>query len=77
MATLNVTYAGRSADVAQIEFELGDDDVRRIADETVASHSTWKGVTFPDCPHLFVNFVVDRFENRQMVYLRPKVPFGD
>ena len=67
MAVLNVTYNGASQNVAELAYETGDDDVKRMAAEAMSL-----------APGVFANFVVDRFEvdSGQTVYLRPKVPFG-
>ena len=65
-ATLNVTYNGLSADMASPIFaDTTDADVRRIAAEDKS---------LP--PAAFEHFVVDRFPDTGMIYLRPKVPFG-
>lgn len=75
MATLNITYNGRSADLpAPIEDILSDDDIRALAAEVVRSGGL-PGLHLPGLPAgAFRNFVVDRVAGR--VYLRPKVPFG-
>lgn len=67
MAILNVTYQGQSQNVAELAYDTGDDDIRRMAAEAMTLG-----------PGTFRNFVVDRFnvENRETIYLRPKVPFG-
>lgn len=63
--TLNVTHDGASQNLAQqIGADTSDDDIKRIAEETL----NVRGV--------FVHFVVDRFPETGMFYLRPKVPFG-
>lgn len=63
--TLNVTHNGISQNLAQpVESVVTDDDIRRIAEETL------------NLPGAFVFFVVDRFPDTGMIYLRPKVPFG-
>lgn len=65
-AKLNVTYNGLSADLASPIFsDTTDEDVKRIAAEDKS---------LP--PAAFANFVVDRFPDTGMIYLRPKVPFG-
>jgi hypothetical protein len=65
-ATLNITYNGLSADVASPVFsDTSDEDIKRIAAEEKS---------LP--PESFTNFVVDRFPDTGMIYLRPKVPFG-
>ena len=76
MSILNVTFAGRSADVGEIEFTSSDEDVKRIAAEIVSSDIvTWDEMWA--LPSAFSNFVVDRFIEKNRLYLRPKVPFGD
>lgn len=78
LATLNITYGGRSADV-QVGASVTDADVRLIAAE-VMRHGQLAEIHEP---HIRVtdldNFVVDRFQanGRTTIYLRPKVPFGD
>jgi hypothetical protein len=77
MATLNITYNGLSADYPmELDVEVGDADIRRIAVELVRAG----GVPGLHLPHLvdgaFEGFVVDRLQNGQRIYLRPKVPFG-
>lgn len=64
-ATLNVTYAGQSRDVGQLDSSTSDDEVRRIATEAMALE-----------PGSLDFYVVDRFPDTDMIYLRPKVPFG-
>lgn len=63
---LNVTHRGESADLdMELEEPLSDDDVKRIAAESL------------DLPGLvFRHYVVDRGLNEERIYLRPKVPFG-
>ena len=77
MATLNITYQGQSADYElAIDFATTDAEIRRIAAEVVRSG----GAAGLHVPHVadnaFDNFVVDRMQNGQRIYLRPKVPFG-
>ena len=80
MAILNITYQGLSADVpVELEVDVSDADVRRIAVELVRSG----GVPGLHVANLdadaFTNYVVDRFataQGGQRMYLRPKVPFG-
>ena len=77
MAQLNITYNGLSADYPlELDAQVTDHDIRRIAVEVVRSG----GVHGLHVPHLadgaFDNFVVDRMQNGQRIYLRPKVPFG-
>jgi hypothetical protein len=71
---LNITFAGYSQDVAEVEQSMNDEDIKRIADEIVRSADTWRGMCIMDDP--FRDYVVDRFVQTNMVYLRPKVPFG-
>lgn len=77
MATLNITYNGLSADYPiELDVQVGDADIKRIAIEVVRAG----GVPGLNLPHLadnaFDGFVVDRLQNGQRIYLRPKVPFG-
>jgi hypothetical protein len=64
-----VTYNGLSHDLeSTVPYEIGDEDVRRIAAED-------RGVA----PGTFDNFIVDRFDTPsggKRLFLRPKVPFG-
>jgi hypothetical protein len=81
MAILNITYRGRSADVAEpIAEGIGDADIRRIAVELVRTGGL-DGLYLPDLPRdAFRYFVVDRLVDPhgvRRVYLRPKVPFGE
>ena len=63
--TLNVTHNGVSQNLpTPIYSDTSDEDVKRIAEETL-------GVS-----GVFAFFVVDRFPDTGMIYLRPKVPFG-
>jgi len=71
---LNVTFGGMSLDVAEIEHIASDEDIKRIADEVVRTIIPWSSLDIPSDP--FRNYVVDRFVQTNMVYLRPKVPFG-
>ncbi|MFO0552414.1 MAG: hypothetical protein U0271_28760 [Polyangiaceae bacterium] len=80
MTVLNITYAGLSADYPlDVEMNLTDGDVRRIASEVVRAGGV-RGMTFPDLPmHAFDHYVIDRFTSpggEHRIYLRPKVPFG-
>ncbi len=80
MATLNITYRGLSADYPmELDYQLTDADVRRIAVELVRSGGN-HGVRVPTIDdRAFDNYVVDRFvspQGGQRIYLRPKVPFG-
>ena len=77
MAHLNITFNGLSADYPlELDAHVTDADIRRIAVEVVRSG----GMTGLHVPHIadhaFDNFVVDRMQNGQRIYLRPKVPFG-
>jgi len=77
MATLNITYDGRSGDFPlDVVVPLADADIRRVAIEVVRAG----GIRALAIPHLpdgaFDDFVVDRFEGGERIYLRPKVPFG-
>ena len=74
MATLNVTYNGLSADYPlELDAHVTDADVRRIAIEVVRSGEVALGQV-PD--GAFDQFVIDRMQDGQRIYLRPKVPFG-
>lgn len=80
MTVLNITYAGLSADYAlDVEVNLTDTDIRRIASEVVRSGGV-RGMAFPDLPaQAFDSYVIDRFTSpggERRIYLRPKVPFG-
>ena len=79
-AMLNITHQGLSADVTiQVEPEVRDDDIRRIAAELIASGEVPGLPGAPIGPHAFAHFVVDRFKTRRgglQFYVRPKVPFG-
>jgi len=80
MAVLNITLNGISADYPlEVEYELSNDDVRRIAVEVVRSgeipglHVAALGAG------AFDHYVVDRLtspDGKRRIYLRPKVPFG-
>jgi hypothetical protein len=77
MATLNITYNGLSADFA-VDFDqrFTDHDVKRVALELVRSGGT-AGLHLPHlADSAFDSFVVDRLQNGERIYLRPKVPFG-
>jgi hypothetical protein len=81
MAILNITYNGMSVDYPlDVDYQLSDADIRRIAVEVVRSGSA-KGLQIANLPdHAFVHYVVDRFdtpEGSKRIYLRPKVPFGE
>jgi hypothetical protein len=77
MAVLNITYNGMSADYPlDVQLALSDTDVRRIAIEVVRAGGL-RGLQVPNLPDgAFDHFVVDRFDNGERIYLRPKVPFG-
>jgi hypothetical protein len=80
VAILNITYQGRSADLAQpIDDRTADADVLRIAVEVVRSGEL-PGLAIADlAPDAFRYFVVDRITDPSgvcRIYLRPKVPFG-
>lgn len=71
MATLNITFNGLSHDYPlELDAAVTDADVQRIGVELMQSNGL---VTTPD---MFDNFVVDRMQDGQRIYLRPKVPFG-
>jgi hypothetical protein len=77
MAVLNITYNGLSADYPlDVQVALSDTDVKRIAVEVVRAGGL-RGLQVPNLPDAaFDNFVVDRFDAGERIYLRPKVPFG-
>jgi hypothetical protein len=77
MAVLNITYNGLSADYPlDVQVALADADVKRIAVEVVRAGGL-RGLQVPDLrDDAFDNFVVDRFDHGERIYLRPKVPFG-
>lgn len=79
MAILNITYNGLSADYPlDMQYDLSDADVRRIATEVIKSGGV-RGLVVNDLPSTaFDNYVIDRFRTAQgeRIYLRPKVPFG-
>lgn len=80
MAVLNITYGGLSADYPlDVDVNLTDGDVRRIAVEVVRSGGV-RGLQVANLPErAFDDYVVDRFQTPQggsRIYLRPKVPFG-
>ena len=80
MAVLNITYNGLSADYPlDVEMNLTDRDVRRIAVEVVRSGGL-RGLSIANLPErAFDDYVVDRFDTPaggRRIYLRPKVPFG-
>lgn len=80
MAVLNITYNGLSTDYPlDVDYNLNDRDVRRIAVEIVRSGGL-KGLVIANLPNnAFDHYVVDRFDTPhagRRIYLRPKVPFG-
>lgn len=77
MAVLNITYNGLSADYPlDVQVALSDADVKRIAIEVVRAGGL-RGLVVPELKdNAFDNFVVDRFDHGERIYLRPKVPFG-
>ena len=77
MATLNITYNGLSADYPmELDVQVGDADIKRIAVEVLRSGNV-PGLNLPNLlDNAFDGFVVDRLQNGQRIYLRPKVPFG-
>ncbi|MEW5737645.1 MAG: hypothetical protein AB1938_01900 [Myxococcota bacterium] len=77
MATLNITYNGLSADYPmELDARVSDADIRRIAVEVIRAGNV-PGLNLQHLPdNAFDGFVVDRLQNGQRIYLRPKVPFG-
>jgi len=80
MAVLNITYNGLAVDYAiDVDHDLPDRDVRRVAVEVVRSGSI-KGLHIAALPErAFDHYVIDRFvspSGERRIYLRPKVPFG-
>ncbi len=80
MAVRNITYNGLSADYPlDVDYNLTDRDVRRIAVEVVRSGGV-RGLQVANLEgRAFDDYVVDRFDTPQggrRIYLRPKVPFG-
>ncbi|MFO0599081.1 MAG: hypothetical protein U0228_27475 [Myxococcaceae bacterium] len=77
MATLNITYNGLSADYAlELDARITDADIKRIAVEVVRAGNV-PGLALRHLPdNAFDGFVVDRLQDGQRIYLRPKVPFG-
>ena len=59
-ATLNVTHGGLSRDVCQLDYETGDTDVVRIAEESLELS-----------PGALQYFVVDRFDTPEGRQTRP------
>ena len=80
MAVLNITYQGLSADYdMEIDHQVSDDDVRRIAVEVVRSGDVYGLHITNLADNAFAHYVVDRMEapgGEWRIYLRPKVPFG-
>ena len=79
-AVLNITYNGLSTDYPlDVDYQLNDRDVRRIAIEVVRSGGV-RGLQVANLRDTaFDDYVVDRFDTPQggrRIYLRPKVPFG-
>lgn len=77
MAILNITYNGLSADYPiELDGRVPDADLKRIAVEVVRSGDV-PGLALPNLPQsAFDDFVIDRLQGGQRLYLRPKVPFG-
>lgn len=77
MAVLNITYGGLSADYPiELDYAVADADVKRIALEVVRSGEV-PGLHLAHLPaNAFDGYMIDRLQNGQRLYLRPKVPFG-
>ena len=78
MATLNITYDGRSGSV-MVGNTVTDVDVRMIAAE-VMRYGSLPELHFPKILASDLDsFVVDRFQDdgKTTIYLRPRVPFGE
>lgn len=77
MSMVNVTYQGRSADFPlESQTRLSDADLKRIAVEMIRSGGV-PGMRVRDlAENAFEHYVVDRFDDQDRIYLRPKVPFG-
>jgi len=77
MATLNITYNGLSADYPlELDAQVSDADIKRIAVEVLRAGGV-AGLHLPQlADSAFDGFVVDRLQDGQRIYLRPKVPFG-
>ena len=80
MAVLNITYNGMSADYhMDVDFNLSDYDVRRIAVEVIRSGGI-RGLHIANLTdNTFRGYMVDRLtspKGERRIYLRPKVPFG-
>lgn len=77
MAKLNVTYNGLSMDYPlELDVEVTDADVRRIAVEVVRAGGAGVQLAPSIADNGFDDFVVDRMQGGERIYLRPKVPFG-
>lgn len=75
MAHLNITYNGLSSDYPlELDAQTSDADIRRIAIELVRTGGALGVELVQD--GAFEHFVVDRMQNGERIYLRPKVPFG-
>jgi hypothetical protein len=80
MARLNITYNGQQGDLPDlIPFDVADEDVRRMATESVQTGYVAGIDMAADAD--FTDFVVDRFPAREdvpvnRIALRPKTPFG-
>lgn len=78
-ARFNITWAGNNGDLVEaVPFDLGADDLRRLAQEAVQNGIP--GIP-ADQNANFADFVVDRFPSNDEVpdnriFLRPKTPFG-
>ncbi len=79
MATVNVTYNGRSADLPiDIGPSASDAGLKQLAAELIASGEVPQLPYYDFSLRSLRNYVVDRFRSGrgQRIYLRPKVPFG-
>ena len=79
-ATLNITYAGLSADAPlPVHAGTSDFDLKRMAVELIRSGEL-PGLRRRELElDAFAAFAVDRFDTplgAKRIYLRPKVPFG-
>lgn len=77
MAILNITWNGLSADCAvAFDAQVSDADIKRIAVEVLRSGGA-PGLAVPElADSAFEQHVIDRLQNGERLYLRPKVPFG-
>jgi hypothetical protein len=77
MAILNITWNGLSADCAlAFDARTSDADIKRIAVEVIRSGGA-AGLLLPElADSAFAHHVIDRLQNGERIYLRPKVPFG-